>query len=137
MRISTLFAVLLLAAAAIFAYQNESLLYQQQTVLIPGGSVTGPLVGWLVLASVAAIILLWLADVAGASAAAANARRLERRLAERERELVDLKGGAINDVSRKIDDLARRLDERWAVPSTQVVTPAPAVPPAPREPVAR
>ena len=131
MRISTLVAVLLLAAAAIFAYQNEGLLYQQATVLIPGGSVTGPLVGWLVLASVAAIILLWLADVAGASAASAARHRLERRLAERERELADLKGGAIDEVSRKIDDLSRRIDERWTVP----VVPTP--PPAPREPVER
>lgn len=136
MRLSTLLAVLLLVAAAIFSYQNQTLLYQEQTVQIPGGTMTLPLVGALLLAGVAAVILLWLADIAGAAAAAAGRRRAEDRLVQRERELADLKGRSYDEVGRKVDELSdqvttlsKRIDEHWGAPA---VAPAP-----PREPVGR
>ncbi|HEY3247111.1 MAG TPA: hypothetical protein VGK88_02305 [bacterium] len=93
MRFSTLIAVLVLLTAGLFAYQNQTLLYQEQAVLVPGGTMSVPLVGILLLAGVGATILLWLADMVATSAAAAGRRRLENRLAQRERELAELNSG--------------------------------------------
>jgi hypothetical protein len=112
MRISTLLVILILAAAGIFAYQNEPLLRQIHTIALPGGALPVPLVGVLLTALAAGVVLMWLIDAADTAAASAGRRRAEARLAEREREMADLKTRVYEETARKIDDLSRKLDER-------------------------
>jgi hypothetical protein len=112
MRLSTLLVILILAAAGIFAYQNEPLLRQVHTVVVPGGTQTVPLVGLLLAVLAAGVVLMWLIDAADTAAAVAGRRRAETRLAEREHEIADLKAHVYDETSRKIDDLSRKLDER-------------------------
>lgn len=115
MKLSTLLLILVLGAAIIFAYQNEPLLRQMHTVMLPGGPQTVPVVVVLLAMLAAVVALMWLADVADAAAASARRWRAERLLAERERELADLRARGYEEISRKIDDLSRKVDERfWA-----------------------
>jgi hypothetical protein len=107
-------AVLALAAGAIFALLNPSLLFEPRTVELPGGAYGVPLVGVLLGAAAAAIVLMLLGDAVAAAAWRASHARLRRRIDERERELVDIKAEGIVDVYREIEalrrDLAARID---------------------------
>ncbi len=102
MRFSTLIVVLILIAAGIFAYQNQTLLYQDQMILVPGGTAAVPLIGILLLAGVTGVVLLWLTDMIAAGAAAARARRADRRLRE---------------LSDQVAALNKRIDERLSQPA--------------------
>lgn len=113
MKPSTLLVILALAAAAVFAYQNEPLLRQVHTIMLPGGSQPVPLVGLLLGVLAAAVVLLWLIDAADLAVANAGRRRAERRFADRERELAVELARAQEETARKIDDLSRKIDERW------------------------
>lgn len=104
------------------AIGREDVLDEPQTIMIPGGTLTLPLAGALLVTAVVTVILLWIADSASAAAAAAGRRRAEERLAQK-----------IDDMRQELSDqilaLSYRLDERRS--------PAGPPPTPPRERVAR
>lgn len=134
MTLSTILVILVLGATAVFAYQNEPLLRQVHTIMLPGGAQSVPLVGVLLATMVAAVVLLWLLDAANLAVAAAGRRRAERRLAERERELTAERARLQEETSRRLDDLSRKIDERWARPAAPATTVEVERPAAPVEP---
>lgn len=66
----------------------------------------------LVLAVAAGVMLLMLLGGAFSTSLAAGRRRLEDRVSQREREIARMKAGAYDEVSQKIDALAKLVEER-------------------------
>lgn len=109
-----LVAVLVLAAAAIFAVMNQDLLYQAQLVRIPGGSYAIPLAGILLAAAAGAVLLMLLGDVVAAAGWRERNRRLRRRVDDREREVAVMKSDDYEVVSAKLEAVRRDLSDQIA-----------------------
>lgn len=110
----TILALLILAAAGLFAVMNQPLLTQPQTVTIPGGTATVPLIGVLLAALAGAVLVLWLADAAAVGVWRGSAARLRRQLADRDRELLAVKSEDYDRVSDRIESLRRDLSDQIA-----------------------
>lgn len=115
MKLSTIWAALILAAAVIFTLLNLGLVLEPRSVRLPGSTFTTPVVGILVAASVVAVLLMLAVHAADLALRARAYGRLETRLAQRERELADMKSRAYDEVSAQIDalrqDLSRQIGE--------------------------
>lgn len=125
MTLSTLLVILVLGAAAIFAYQNPALMGELYTVSLPGGTQSVPLIAVIVSVMVSAVVLLWLIQTADLAVAKAGRRRAERRLTDRERELAAERARVQEETGRRLDDLSRRIDQRWGRPPAAPATTEP------------
>lgn len=109
-----LVAVLVLAAAAIFAVMNQDLVYQAQFVRIPGGSADVPLVGLLLAAAAGAVLLMLLGGMIAAAGWREHTHRLRRRVDDREREVAVMKSGDYEVVSAKLEQVRADLSGQIA-----------------------
>ncbi|MDR5682796.1 MAG: LapA family protein [Armatimonadota bacterium] len=131
MRFQTSLALILLAAAAAFALLNPTTVVRTEVVNLPTGSYQTPLIGVILIAAAGAILLMLAASGISLSAAAADRRRLEDRLAAREHEIAEMKSRAYdtvseqiailrNDLTRQIDELRARIEGRPAEPTRAI-----------------
>ncbi|MGH9894466.1 MAG: hypothetical protein ACREA0_21290, partial [bacterium] len=104
-------AIVVLAGAVIFGLLNQSLLYESQTVQLPGGTYTLPMVGILVAVAVGVVLLMLLADAATTGMWRRRHSRMADRLTARERELGDLKGRRYDEISAKIDTMREEIGQ--------------------------
>lgn len=114
MRLQTIVAALCLVAAAIFALMNRGLVLETGTVQLPWGTYTAPVVGATLALAAAAVLLLLLVGTADAALANRAQRLVAARLAQRERELAEMKSRAYDDVSQKVDTLREDLTRQIA-----------------------
>lgn len=111
MSVQGLITVLVLVGAIVFGLYNQPVLFAPQTVDVPGGSYSLPLVGVLLAAAAGAVLLMLLASAAVDGAWHHRHARLAERLAARERELAEIKSHQVDDVTRKLDALRAELAE--------------------------
>lgn len=111
MGLQSVIAIVVLAGAIIFGLLNQPLLYEPQTVQLPGGTYTLPLVGILVAVAAGAVLIMLLADAATMSMWRRRHSRMAERLTARERELGDLKGRRYDEVSAKIDTMREEIGQ--------------------------
>jgi uncharacterized integral membrane protein len=114
MTVQGVLAVIILVVAAVFAIMNQGLLYETQTIRVPGGTYTLPLVGILVAVTAGAVLLMLLADTFSSGLWRGANRRLHQRLADRDRELAAMKSGSYDDVSAKLAAMREELSDRIA-----------------------
>lgn len=111
MKLQALIIVLVIGAGAAFASLNQSVIAETRTIQFPWGPAEVPLIlGLLAVAGVALLLLLLLSGIAEAAHVRAR-RRLEERLAAREREVDALKAHAYDEVAQKIDGLRQEWSE--------------------------
>lgn len=111
MSVQSVITVVLLAGAVVFGLLNQPLLFEPRTVQVPGGPYSLPLIGVLVAVAAGAVLLMLLASAAAESAWHHRYGRLAERLADRERELAEIKSHQVDDVTRKLDALRAELAE--------------------------
>lgn len=104
-----LIAFVVLAGAVIFGLLNQPLLSQPQTVQLPGGTYTLPLVGILVGVAAGAALIMLLGSAATAGTWRRRHSRVSDRLTARERELGELKGHRFDEIAAKIDTMHEEM----------------------------
>lgn len=130
MSFSGFIAVLALALGAVFAALNRQLLFEYQTVVLPGGTFAIPVIGILLGGAAAAIALMLLGEAGAAATWRAARAKLTRRIYDQDRELLDLKAqlhagidsrieNLRSDLSARIETLARLIEARIP-PSTTI-----------------
>lgn len=111
MSVQGLITVLVLVGAIVFGLYNQPLLFEPQTIAVPGGSYSLPLVGVLLAVAAGVVLLMLLASAAVEGAWHHRYARLAERLAARERELAEIKSHQVDDVASKLDALRAELVE--------------------------
>lgn len=111
MSLQGVIAIVVLVGAVIFGLLNQPLLYQPQTVRLPGGTYTLPLAGILVAVAAGAVLIMLLANAATMSMWRRRHSRLVERLTARERELAELKGRRYDELSAKIDTMREEIGQ--------------------------
>jgi hypothetical protein len=104
--------IVLLAIAAGFSLLNRGVLLEPRSIRLPGATVEGPLGLDLLLAGVAALVLLFLAQAVTSALDARRRHRLEGRLGDREREIAEMKSRAYDRLSQELQAVRRDLSER-------------------------
>lgn len=126
MSLQGVITIVVLAGTVIFGLLNQPLLYEPQTVQLPGGTFTLPLVGILVAVAAGAVLVMLLADAATTGMWRRRHSRMAERLTARERELGELKGRRYDEVSAKIDTMREEIGQiagrrRLEIEPTQTV----------------
>jgi uncharacterized membrane protein len=109
--------VIALVGGLTFALLNQDVVMEVRGVRVPGGTYTIPVLGSVLIASMAVILLMFLVSrIEEAFRRRALSRALAR-LAQREHEIAEMKSRAYDDVSEKLDALRDEIVTRLPTPT--------------------
>jgi divalent metal cation (Fe/Co/Zn/Cd) transporter len=135
MKVQSIIVGVFLVAAAVFVLLNATATFEARDVRLPWGIYAAPLAWSILVATTVTLGFVLLAGAISASAWTSAQRRLEDRLAQREREIADMKSRAYDAVSERLELLRRDLSGRIVALERAVNDrlPAPAAPGPPQD----
>ena len=121
MKTATVVVLVLLALAGAFAALNQTVVLERRVVQMPWGTVEVPLVLTVLVIAGAAFLLLLILTGLEVEMHGRARRRLETALASREREILEMKARAYDEVFQKLDAMRAELAVRDAATQERVV----------------